>query len=141
VKVIVDTSVWSSALRRHAGGESAETRILRDLVLDRKVQMLGPIRQEVLSGVRSAAHFRKLRDRLATFPDLPLNTDDYVRAAEFFNVSRSKGIQGSNTDFLLCSVSARTAMPIFTTDKDFSVFAGHLPIRLFSPGDSGVNGC
>jgi hypothetical protein len=140
VKVIVDTSVWSLALRRHAGGEAAETRILRDLVLDRKVQMLGPIRQEILSGVRSATDFRKLRDRLGSFPDLPLATEDYVRAAEFFNVCRSKGVQGSNTDFLLCSVSVRTAMPIFTRDKDFSVFAGHLPIRLFSPGDPGSNG-
>ncbi|OGD36331.1 MAG: twitching motility protein PilT [Candidatus Aminicenantes bacterium RBG_19FT_COMBO_58_17] len=135
MKVIVDTSVWSLALRRHAGGESAETRILRGLVLDRKVQMLGPIRQEILSGVRSTAYFRELRDRLASFPDLSLTTEDYVKAAEFFNACRSKGIQGSNTDFLLCSVSARTAMPIFTTDKDFSVYAGHLPIRLFSQGD------
>jgi predicted nucleic acid-binding protein len=123
------------ALRRRAGGEAAETRILRGLILDRKVQMLGPIRQEILSGVQSAAHFRKLRDRLASFPDLPLTTEDYIKAAEFFNACRSKGIQGSNTDFLLCSVSARTAMPIFTTDKDFSVFAGYLPIHLFYPGD------
>jgi len=136
VKVIVDTSVWSLALRRRAGGESGESRVLRDLILDRKVQMLGPIRQEILSGVRVAADFRKLRDRLASFPDLPLTTEDYVRAAEFFNACRSKGLQGSNTDFLLCSVSSRTAMPIFTTDKDFSVFAGHLPIRLFSSARS-----
>jgi predicted nucleic acid-binding protein len=140
VKVIVDTSVWSLALRRHAGEESTETRILRRLVLDRRVQMLGSIRQEILCGVRSAAHFRELRDRLASFPDLPLTTEDYVKAAEFFNACRSKGIQGSNTDFLLCSISSRTAMPIFTTDKDFSVFAGQLPIRLFSQGDSGGKG-
>ena len=135
MKVIVDTSVWSLALRRRSGGESAESRILRALVLDRKVQMLGPIRQEILSGLRSAAHFRALRDRLASFPDLPLTTEDYVKAAEFFNACRSKGIQGSNTDFLLCSVSSRTEMPIFTTDKDFSVYAAHLPIRLYSKAD------
>jgi predicted nucleic acid-binding protein len=123
------------ALRRHAGGESPEARILRGLVLDRKVQMVGPVRQEILSGVRSAAHFRQLRDRLASFPDLPLLTEDYVTAAEFFNTCRSKGIQGSNTDFLLCSVSSRTAMPIFTMDKDFSVFARHLPVHLFSQSE------
>jgi predicted nucleic acid-binding protein len=135
LRVIVDTSVWSLALRRHTGGESAEARILRGLVVDRKVQMLGPIRQEILSGIKSPEHFRALRDRLASFPDFPLTTKDYVKAAEFFNTCRSKGIQGSNTDFLLCSVSARTAMPIFTTNRDFSVYADHLPIRLFSKGD------
>jgi predicted nucleic acid-binding protein len=131
VKIIVDTSIWSLALRRRRGGESAEARTLRSLVLDRKVQMLGPIRQEILSGVRSASDFRELRDRLASFPDLPLTTEDYVKAAEFFNACRSKGIQGSNTDFLLCSVSWRTTMPIFTKDKDFAAYAEHLPIHLF----------
>lgn len=131
MKVIVDTSVWSLALRRRRGGESAEARTLRNLVLDRKVQMLGPVRQEILSGVRSTSEFRELRERLASFPDLPLTTEDYVKAVEFFNACRSKGIQGSNTDFLLCSVSWRTTMPIFTTDGDFAAYAGHLPVHLF----------
>jgi predicted nucleic acid-binding protein len=133
MNVIVDTCVWSLALRRRRGGEASEARILRGLVLDGRVQMVGPVRQEILSGVSDAAHFRKLRDRLAAFPDLPLVSDDYVRAAEFFNACRSKGLQGSNTDFLLCSVSHRTAMPIFSTDKDFTAYAEHLPIALYFP--------
>lgn len=108
--------------------------MLRKLVSERRVQMLGPIRQEILSGVRHAADFHKLCARLASFPDLPLLTEDYVKAAEFFNACRSKGGQGSNTDFLLCAVSWRARMPIFTTDRDFTAYAEHLPISLFSPG-------
>jgi predicted nucleic acid-binding protein len=133
MKVIVDTSIWSLALRRRRGGESPEVTVLKNLVTDRRVQMLGPVRQEILSGVRSPSDFRKLYERLASFPDLPLVTEDYVKAAEFFNACRMKGVQGSNTDFLLCAVSWRARMPIYTADKDFMAYANHLPVSLFLP--------
>jgi len=140
MKVIVDTSIWSLALRRRRGGKSPQATVLKNLVTDRRVQMPGPVRQGILSGVRSPSDFRKLHERLASFPDLSLATEDYVKAAEFFNTCRSKGVQGSNTDFLLCAVSWRTRFPIFTTDKDFEATAGHLPVFLFLPGGPGNPG-
>ena len=57
-----------------------------------------------------------------TFPDLRLKTADYEKAAEFFNICRSKGVQGSNTDFLICAISVNRDYPIFTTDRDFEKF-------------------
>jgi len=105
---------------------------LRQLIADHRVQIIGPIRQEILSGVRGPAQFKKLESYLAAFPDLPLTTEDHVTAAEFFNVCRSKGLQGSNTDFLICAVSVRHRLAILTEDRDFGLFARHLPIVLFS---------
>ena len=140
MKVIVDTSIWSLALRRRRGGKSPQATVLKNLVTDRRVQMPGPVRQGILSGVRSPSDFRKLHERLASFPDLSLATEDYVKAAEFFNTCRSNGVQGSNTDFLLCAVSWRTRFPIFTTDKDFEAYAGHLPVFLFLPSGPGNPG-
>ncbi len=69
--------------------------------------MLGAIRQEILSGIRAAEQFKKLRDSLRAFPDEPLQQDDYEEAASCFNRCRGKGVQGSNTDFLLCAVALR----------------------------------
>ncbi len=92
--------------------------------------MIGPIRQEVLSGIRDASVFERLRDRLGAFPDEPLTTTDYERAAEFFNACRAKGLQGSNTDFLLCAVSVRHRMPLLTTDEDFRRYAMVIPVTL-----------
>ena len=92
--------------------------------------MIGPIRQELLSGIREKAQFETLRDHLRAFPDLPLTAADFERAAEFFNIARGKGIQGSNTDFLICAISAEHDMPILTTDEDFTLFQAHLPIKL-----------
>ena len=133
MKIIVDTSVWSLALRRRTGSEEAPVKALRELVADGLIVMLGCIRQEILSGVRSRDQFQTLRDHLRAFRDEILQTDDYERAAEFFNDCRREGIQGSNTDFLICAAAANRGHAIFTTDDDFQRFRKVIDITLFSP--------
>jgi len=130
VRVLVDTSVWSEALRRRRAVRAAVVEELRSLILEHRVEIIGPIRQELLSGLRQGAQFEALEKQLVPFCDLPLKTDDYVTAAEFFNLCRSKGVQGSNTDFLICSVAVHNQLAVYTTDKDFFLFAKHLPIVL-----------
>jgi predicted nucleic acid-binding protein len=130
MKVIVDTCVWSLALRRNKPSASAEVRLLQELVQDGRVAMLGPIRQELLSGVKAPAQFRNLAEALSAFSDEELSMEDYVEAARCFNRCRSRGVQGSNTDFLLCSVSLRTGFPILTTDDDFGHFKKVLRVRI-----------
>jgi hypothetical protein len=133
MKVLVDTSVWSLALRRNLPDDGPEVSELIELIREVRVQMIGPVRQELLSGVKNQAQFQKLRNHLRAFPDLELISHDYETAAEFFNLCRGKGIQGSNTDFLICAIAARHKIPIFTTDGDFTLFKSHLPITLYFP--------
>lgn len=130
MKVLVDTSVWSLALRRSKEYEHPATLLLKSLVGDGRAAMFGPIRQEILSGIKSKEQFIYLRDHLKAFPDIVLTTEDYEEAARFFNLCRSKGIQGSNTDFLICATASRREMPILTTDGDFAEFAKVLPIEI-----------
>jgi hypothetical protein len=130
VKVLVDTSVWSIALRRGKRSTPKIANELQSLIADYRVQIIGPIRQEILSGIRERKQFEKLEKHLSAFPDLEITTNDYVTAAGYFNVCRSKGIQGSNTDFLICAVAAHNHLAIFTTDKDFGKFVKHLPVAL-----------
>jgi len=132
MKVLVDSPIWSLALRRMARPENASlTAELASLIDDGRIAMIGPIRQEVLSGIRESAQFDRLRSRLSGFPDTAILADDYDEAASFYNRCREKGIQGSNTDFLICAVAARHEFPIFTLDDDFSHFAKVLPIVLY----------
>jgi predicted nucleic acid-binding protein len=130
MRVLVDTSVWSEALRRAKKIESDVVREFRCLIQEHRVDIVGPIRQELLSGLREDAQFEKLEKHLAAFPDLPLVLQDYIMAAKFFNICRARGVQGSNTDFLICAVALRRQLAIYTTDKDFSLFAKYLPIVL-----------
>ncbi|MFO7459600.1 MAG: PIN domain-containing protein [Desulfatiglandales bacterium] len=130
MKVIVDTSVWSLALRRDKQESNALVDEFRRMIKDHRVQIIGPIRQEILSGIRSESHFKKLQKHLESFPDLPAITEDYVTAAKYFNLCRSKGIQGSNTDFLICAMANRNNFSIFTTDKDFEQISIHIKLVL-----------
>ena len=132
MKVLVDTCVWSLSLRRRRTAGNPYAQELKKLIAEYKVQMLGPIRQEILSGIRAKEQFEKLQMHLQAFPDLPIETRDYERAADFFNTCRRQGIQGSNTDFLLCAIAEHHEMPIFTFDDDFGLFAGCLPVKLHS---------
>jgi predicted nucleic acid-binding protein len=128
MKVLVDTSVWSLALRRRTRVESPAVKELRSLVDEGRVAMIGPIRQELLSGIRTPESFERLRDHLRPYSDEVLDSADFERAAEHFNTCRALGVQGSNTDFLICAVAERRNLAILTTDGDFTRFATILPI-------------
>jgi predicted nucleic acid-binding protein len=130
MKVLVDTSVWSLALRRRTRVESPAVKELRSLVDEGRVAMIGPIRQELLSGIRTPESFERLRDHLRPYSDEVLDSADFERAAEHFNTCRALGVQGSNTDFLICAVAERRNLAILTTDGDFTRFATILPIAL-----------
>lgn len=93
--------------------------------------MLGIIRQELLSGVKSEVRFEKLLNSLDGYPSLLPNEEDYTVAAQFYNLCRAKGVQGSGADFLICAQAVSNDLPIFTTDKDFLYYADHLPIKLY----------
>lgn len=133
--VIVDTCVWSLALRRKAspGGDPATTPALMDLIRSGHAIMLGVVRQEILSGIREASQFERLRDKLRAFPDFVVISEDYETAAWYFNQCRARGIQGSNTDFLICAVAVRAGLPIFTVDQDFDRYNAHIRLRLYRP--------
>ena len=135
MNVIVDTSVWSLALRRRRAPRSPEAGELAELIREGRAEMLGPVRQELLSGVSNPEQYETLRTYLRAFADVDLATDDYEQAAIFFNTCRAKGVQGSNTDFLICAAAARRRLSILTTDADFSRFAKLLPIQLQQPRD------
>ena len=130
MKVIIDTSVWSLALRRNDPEENEYVFELKELIKEVRAQLIGPVRQEILNGIKSKKQFNLLKEHLRGFEGPEIEIEDYELAAEFFNTARKNGIQASNTDFLICAISKRHKMPILTTDKDFLHFQAVLPIEL-----------
>jgi predicted nucleic acid-binding protein len=134
-RLVVDTSVWSMALRRLDplrlnDKESRAREELEEHLRTGEGALIGAVRQEILGGIRPQGRFDDLRIRLMAVPHLPTVVDDYERAAAMANTCRAAGVQGSPTDFLICAVSERAGIPIFTLDRDFEGFARHLPIQL-----------
>jgi predicted nucleic acid-binding protein len=132
--VLVDTPVWSLALRRRVADLSEpERRItegLNQLVRVGRVQLLGITRQEVLSGIREETQFQRIRVHLRSFEDVPLTADDYEEAARMSNRCKRSGIASSAADMLICAVSDRRHWQILSTDRDFVHYGQVLGLRL-----------
>jgi predicted nucleic acid-binding protein len=131
MSILVDTCVWSYALRRrHDLPNQAIIDALNGCIAQRQVIMLGAIRQEILSGIAHAAQFERIRTQLRAFPDYPIATADFETAAQLYNRCRAKGVQGSNTDFLLCAIAHCHDFTVLTLDKDFSHFKKRVDFKL-----------
>jgi predicted nucleic acid-binding protein len=137
MNTLVDTSVWSFALRRKPADSSETQRAvvteLSELAKEGRVRMIGPVRQELLSGIKTDAQYEKLRVALQVFPDEPLQTPDYELAAKASNDCRTEGLVVSPVDVLICATALAREWNIFTTDPDFRNYAKILPIRLHKP--------
>ena len=129
MKILVDTCVWSAVLR-HKDPDIKITERLKDFITDGLVTIIGPIRQELLSGISSIQLFNSLNEYMSPFEDINLKTIHFVKAAEFSNTCRKQGIQGSTIDYLICSVAHLENLIIYTTDKDFRNYKKFLPIKI-----------
>jgi len=130
MKTLVDTCVWSNVLRRDNILNKEIEKKLISLVLNNDALIIGPIRQEILSGYSNNKKFDELKRKLDSFPNLEIIDTDYIVAAEFSNECRKAGIQGGHINFLICSVAFRNNVPIFTLDNDFKKYSEVIKIEI-----------
>ncbi len=122
MKVLADSCVWSLMLRRRKTAVlNSEERFiherLTEAIQDGRVVMIGPVRQEILSGIKHQDQFEKLRAALGAFPDAELTTSIYEEAARLFNLCRSRGVECGATDFLICALAIAKKWSILTNDQ------------------------
>lgn len=135
MSVLVDTPIWSLALRRKRADLSKYDKqivlALHELAQRGNVELIGLVRQEVLSGIRDENHFLDIRERLRVFANTTVTSWDFEEAASLSNRCRRSGIASSTVDMLICAVALRNGWQIFSTDRDFVHYAKAIPIRLF----------
>ena len=122
MKVIVDTCVWSLSLRRRDltrmnAQDKQMLAQLREAIKDGLAIIIGPVRQEILSGIRDRAQFTKTVGLLDPFLDEDVMSSDYVEAARLYNLCQDNGIQCGPVDILICAVAARNQYGILTSDQ------------------------
>ena len=137
MNVLVDTSIWSLAYRRAEadlnGTEQRQRSELAELIKEGRIRVIGPVCQELLSGIKSTSKFELIGSDLKSFDEEVLTRSDFERAAELSNDLRSKGITGTPTDCLICAVAMDRGMEVFTCDEDFRHYAKHILLRLHAP--------
>jgi predicted nucleic acid-binding protein len=121
MKLLVDTSVWSLALRRRTSvklspNESRLVKLLTEAIADGRVAMIGPIRQELLSGIKESTQLEKVKKALEPFQDEAIATIDYEEAARLYNLCRSHGVECGPVDILICTVAWRRKWNVLAND-------------------------
>lgn len=129
MKTLVDTSVWSAALRKKDPVTDSQ---LSSLIRSNQILMIGVIRQELLSGIRHEIQFRLLKEKLSHFPDQSILTHHFELAAECYNACRTGGIPASHIDFLITAFCLHENINPLTRDRDFGNIAQITGLKLFS---------
>ena len=130
--ILVDTSVWSLALRRDAEATEPEVQALKDALQgDEVVVTTGLVLQELLQGFSGAKAQAQIVQRFAALPLIQPDRDDHVAAADIRNTCRRAGIQIGTIDAVLAQLCIRHELTLLTTDKDFTHASKHCALQVW----------
>ncbi len=129
MSVLVDTSVWSLALRSDSPARTREVDALAAALEAGEVVFVGCVLQELLQGFPARDKTHRLVDYLAPFPLLALHRGDVIFAAEIRNKCRAKGLAITTIDAQIAAASINHRCRLLTADQDFTRISKHFPIR------------
>ena len=130
--LLVDTSVWSLALRRDVVVAQPEVLYLEQaLVGSQAVVTTGLVLQELLQGFSGPKARAQIIDRFSTLPLVQPDRQDHVDAASLRTACRRAGVQIGTIDALLAQLCIRHHLTLLTTDQDFVHAARHCRLRIW----------
>lgn len=137
MSLFVDTSVWSLALRRDVMDPLPEVDgLAAALDCGEQIFTTGLVLQELLQGFAGPRSRTQIIRHFATLPLITPDRQDHIAAAGLRNSCRRAGIQIGTIDALLAQLCMRHKLTLLTTDRDFSLIAGHAGLQLWSAGRS-----
>ncbi len=131
--LLVDTSVWSLALRRDAAANAPEVHVLLEALAGADaVVTTGLVLQELLQGFNKPRAAAAIVDRFRALPIISPDRADHIAAADIRNTCRRAGVQVGTIDALLVQLCRRHELTLLSTDKDFAHAARHVPLKLWT---------
>lgn len=131
IKLLIDTSVWSEALRRKEKSlNSSETLVRRIIENNDEIIIIGIILQEILSGITNEKLFSEIQNILNDFSYVEITKMDYIYAAELRNKCKKKGITACSFDFLIASMAISNKLTLVTYDNDFKNISKYTELKI-----------
>jgi hypothetical protein len=131
LRVLVDTSVWSLALRKQGPADHpAVERLTQLLGNGEDVFLTGTILQEILRAFRAEPTFRRMAQHFEPFPLLPLERFDHIAAARLHRLCAQKGVGGTTIDCQIAVAAIRHGCVLLSADRDFERMALHCELVL-----------
>ena len=132
--LLVDTSVWSLALRRDTRTQEPEVQALVDALNGSDVVVTtGLVLQELLQGFSGPKAASAIVERFSALALVQPGRDDHIAAAEIRNTCRRSGVQLGTVDALIAQLCIGNDLTLLTTDQDFSHAAKHCKLKVWSP--------
>ena len=129
---MVDTSVWSLALRRDYPPDLPEVSALARALEGRElIVTTGLILQELLQGFRGPSERDQILARFGALPLLSPDLEDHIEAAALRNLCRRHGVQAGTIDALLAQLCIRHGLTLLSTDRDFGHIAEQSSLQLW----------
>ncbi|MCB9497037.1 MAG: PIN domain-containing protein [Fibrobacteria bacterium] len=117
--VLVDTNIWSTFFRRNKPEDDRLRSNLEMLMRENRILIIGPIRQEILTGIKDHGKYLLLKEYLRAYEDQPITTETYELAAQIANECAKTGIAMSSIDATIVAVIVSEGYEIYTYDQDF----------------------
>ncbi|TGK38481.1 PIN domain nuclease [Leptospira gomenensis] len=125
MKLLVDTSVWSEALRRKGKTlNSEETYLYHIITNEDDIFVTGIILQEILTGIKDQKIFSEIEDQFRYFNFLSPTEKDHIEAAKLRNLLSKKGIVLATIDALIAQIAITHNLILATYDNDFLRLSG-----------------
>ncbi|MBK9498700.1 MAG: PIN domain-containing protein [Leptospiraceae bacterium] len=128
---LLDTSVWSEALRRKNTSLKSENTLYHLIQNEENIFITESLYRNYL-GIKNEKMFMELKEILLNFEIIEPDVEDYIQAASLQNKISAKGIQASTVDLLLVSIAIRRNYYLLSFDKDFNYISKHTDLRLLS---------
>ncbi len=141
--LLVDTSVWSLALRRDVKTQEPAVQALVDALGGAEIVVTtGLVLQELLQGFSGPKSAAAIIERFSALALIHPTRNDHVAAATVRNRCRRGGVQVGTVDALIAQICISNQLTLLTTDQDFRHAAKHCELTVWparvshSPGQS-----
>ena len=130
--LLVDTSVWSLALRRDVEVEEPEVQALKEALAGADVVVTtGLVLQELLQGFAGAKASAQIVERFSALALIQPDREDHIAAASLRNSCRRAGVQIGTVDALIAQLCIRHEVVLLSTDQDFVHAAKHCRLKVW----------
>jgi predicted nucleic acid-binding protein len=133
MNLLIDTSIWSEALRRKNKSVNSEDTLLFKIIRnEEEIFITGIILQEILTGIKNEKLFDDINNHLRFFNFVNPTNMDHIQAAKLRNDLAKKGITVASIDVLIAQIAISNNLTLATYDSDFVKISANSKLKILN---------
>lgn len=120
-KIIADTGVW---IEFFGSPESSIAARLKQLLMERRVVMVGMVLAELLRGIKNPKEAKTVKEALGRLPYLEVTKEMWEKAGDLSASLRKRGKTIPLSDLVIATAALSADHEVFTVDPHFNDIEG-----------------